>query len=140
MSGPGFHLTMTAIPMGNEPLVNVSKARSCTKGLEPVVHNLVAESPGPRPAQLLRRRVSTRILKDKLLTFLICLVLSLCGQCAERPLSSEAVLLAHWMTQQQYLDPTLPSYGGLKIGAGVAGTSTNGTSYCRVSITLLSVY
>ena len=73
------------------------------------------------------------IVKAILPTIAIGMALSLCARGAEVPLPLDAVVLARWIAEQQYLKPDLPSYGGLKIHPAVAVTSADGTNYCRVS-------
>ena len=52
---------------------------------------------------------------------------------AEPTRSSDADMLAHWISAQQFSNPELPSYGGVKIHPGVAATSADGKQYQRVS-------
>ncbi len=73
------------------------------------------------------------ILKAILPTISIGIALVLGARGAELPLPLDAVVLARWIADQQYLKPDLPSYGGLKTHPGVAVTSADGTDYCRVS-------
>ncbi len=43
------------------------------------------------------------------------------------------MLLARWITEQQFRQPALPGYGGVKIHPAVAAVGANGTQYYRVS-------
>lgn len=63
----------------------------------------------------------------------ICLALSICAALAEPPRSSDADLLADWIRAQQFGNPELPSYGGLKFHPEVAARSADGKQYHRVS-------
>ncbi len=62
-----------------------------------------------------------------------CLTLSICPAFAEPARRPEAVVLANWITAQQFRNPELASYGGLKLYPGVATTSAEGKPYYRVS-------
>lgn len=53
--------------------------------------------------------------------------------CAETKLSPDALLIARWITSQQYSNPDLRSYGALKVFPDPSFVSTNGEKYCRSS-------
>lgn len=72
-------------------------------------------------------------MKSSLSLILVCLALSIGGAFAEPPLRSDAEVLADWIIAQQFGNPKLPSYGGLKVHPGVAATSMDGGQYYRVS-------
>ena len=65
--------------------------------------------------------------------FLLCLAFSWRVWSEESSFPPEAALLAQWLAGQQYSQPGLPGYGGLRTGNGVAATGADGTPCYRVS-------
>lgn len=71
-------------------------------------------------------------MKTAFLIFLA-IVLAIPTICAESASSPDALLLARWISNQQYTKPHLPSYGAIRTEAGPAVRTVNGAEYCVVS-------
>lgn len=69
----------------------------------------------------------------KVVALIVLVELPCPAPCAESRLSPEAMLVARWITAQQYANPHLPSYGALKTFPGPAFVATNGERFCRAS-------
>ncbi len=72
-------------------------------------------------------------MKSKIFPVLVWFAFSNCLALAAPPRPPEAAVLEQWISAQQFRNPELPSYGGLKIHSGVAATGAEGRQYYRVS-------
>jgi hypothetical protein len=52
---------------------------------------------------------------------------------ADRALSPDALILAHWIADCQFQNPTLPSYGAIAEAEGPAAIGADGGQYFSVS-------
>lgn len=65
--------------------------------------------------------------------FFLCVVLTAQVAVGQGTLSPGAAMLARWITERQYLDPALPSYGAIRSAEGPAANGAGGRPYYGVS-------
>ena len=65
--------------------------------------------------------------------FFLCVVLAARVAVGQGSLSPDAAMLARWITERQYPNPAMPSYGAIRSADGPAANGADGRSYYGVS-------